>query len=263
MQNLKVTIIQSEIIWENPGLNFELFGEKINRIRQKTDLILLPEMFTSGFTMNAKKVADKPYGKTAEFLKYNSQKKKAHIAGSVVIKEKNKFYNRLILASPDGKIYHYDKRHLFRMGKEHSVYTAGNEHLIIKIKGWRVAFFICYDLRFPEWCRNKNNYDISVFVANWPEIRRYHWNTLLLARAIENQSYVIGANRVGKDGNGIKCSGESAIINPKGEYLLKAKNEDRVFTAGLSYKLLIDYRKKFPAYKDADKFVLERYNRKI
>jgi predicted amidohydrolase len=143
------------------------------------------------------------------------------------------------------------------MGKEHEVYSPGNKHLIIKIKKWRVAFFICYDLRFPVWSRNNNSYDISVFVANWPEIRRNHWNALLLARAIENQSFVIGVNRIGKDGNGISSSGDSVVINPWGEYILNAKRKDGIFTADLSHKILTDYKTKFPAYKDTDKFKIK------
>jgi omega-amidase len=257
MQDLKVTLIQTKIFWEDRKKNFEHFGKKIESIKEKTDLIILPEMFSTGFTMNAGSLADKPNGETVEFLKHWSKREKSFICGSVIVKYKGKFYNRLILCSPEGKIFKYDKRHLFRIGNEHNVYTSGNQHLIIKIKNWRVAFFICYDLRFPVWCRNKNNYDASVFVANWPEIRAYHWNSLLLARAIENQSYVIGVNRIGKDGNGINCTGDSAVINPLGKYLVNAKSKDGIFTAELSHKILTDYRAKFPAYKDADKFEIK------
>jgi len=254
MQNLKVTLIQSKIIWENPELNFKHFGKKIDNVKEKTDLIVLPEMFTTGFTMNAAKLADKPDGKTADFLKNFAKKKNAYITGSVIIKVKDKYFNRLILSSPEGKTFHYDKRHLFRIGREHEVYSPGNKHLILKIRDWRIAFFICYDLRFPVWCRNKNNYDASVFVANWPRIRLYYWNTLLLARAMENQSYVIGVNRIGKDGKGIDCSGDSVVINPRGEYVVKAKNKDGIFTVTLDKEILKNYRSEFPAYKDADKF---------
>ena len=173
------------------------------------------------------------------------------------IKEKGKFLNRLLLSTPEGKIYKYDKRHLFRIGNEQNVYTSGNQHLIVKIKNWRVAFFICYDLRFPVWLRNKNNYDFAVFVANWPERRIYHWNTLLLARAIENQSFVAGVNRIGIDGNKINCIGDSALINPLGKYLINAKRKDGIFKAELSHKILTDYRAKFPAHKDTDRFEIK------
>ncbi len=203
MQDLKVTLIQSKIFWEDTKKNFLHFGKRIESIKEKTDLIILPEMFSTGFTMNASALADKPDGESAEFLRYWSKKKKAYICGSVIIKDKGRFYNRLLLSSPDGKIFHYDKRHLFRMGDEHTVYSTGNKQLIVRIKNWRVAFFICYDLRFPVWLRNQNSYDLAVFVANWPERRIYHWNRLLLARAIENQSYIAGVNRIGIDGNKI------------------------------------------------------------
>ena len=257
MQNLKVAIIQSKIIWENPELNFELFGKKINSMKEEIDLIILPETFSTGFTMNVHKLSDIPDGKTAEFLRTLAKQKKSFIAGSAIIKDKNKYYNRLLISSSDGEIFHYDKRHLFRMGREHEVYSPGNKQLILKIKKWRVAFFVCYDLRFPVWSRNNNSYDISVFVANWPEIRQNHWNALLLARAIENQSYVIGVNRIGIDGNGIISSGDSVVINPWGEYILNAKRKDGIFTADLSHKILTDYKKKFPAYKDTDKFSIK------
>jgi predicted amidohydrolase len=258
MQNLKVTIIQTKIFWEDKKKNFEHFGNKIESNKEKTDLIILPEMFSTGFTMNASKLADEPEGDAYNFLKYHSMKKKVYICGSVIIKEKGKYYNRLLLSSPEGKIFHYDKRHLFRIGKEHLVYSSGDKQLIVKIKDWRVAFYICYDLRFPVWLRNKNSYDLSVFVANWPEIREFPWKTLLLARAIENQSFVAGANRIGKDGNRIMCSGDSAVINPLGKYLINAKRKDGIFTAELSHKVLTDYRKNFPAYKDADKFEIKK-----
>ncbi len=258
MQDLKVTLIQSKIFWEDTKKNFVHFGKKIESIKKKTDLIILPEMFSTGFTMNAQALADKPDGESPAFLRHWSKKKKAYICGSVIVKDKGKFYNRLLLSSPDGKIFHYDKRHLFRMGDEHTVYSAGNNHLIVRIKEWRVAFYICYDLRFPVWLRNKNNYDLAVFAANWPEKRVYHLNTLLLARAIENQSYFAGVNRIGKDGNGIMCSGDSSVINPLGKYLINAKRKDGIFTTELSHKVLADYRKKFPAHKDADKFEIKK-----
>lgn len=257
MQDLKVTIIQSGIFWEDKKKNFANFGRKIESIKEQTDLIILPEMFSTGFTMNAYRFADKLKGEAYDFLKYYSNKKKSCVCGSVIVKVRNKFYNRLFLAFPDGIVFHYDKRHLFRMAEENLVYSEGNKKLTVKIKDWRVAFFICYDLRFPVWLRNKNNYDFAVFIANWPERRAYHWKTLLLARAIENQSYVAGVNRIGKDGNGIMCSGDSTIINPLGKYLINAKRKDGIFTAELSHKVLTDYRKNFPAYKDADKFEIK------
>jgi len=254
MRDIKISIVQTSLFWENIDDNLTMLSDMLSAIKIKTDLIVLPEMFTTGFTMNAKSCAESPEGKAVYFLKRWSQKKKSHICGSVVIKENNNYYNRLFVVSPDGIINHYDKRHLFRMAKEHHTYTPGRKKLILKIKGWRIAFFICYDLRFPVWCRNRNDYDAAVFVANWPERRSYHWKNLLLARAIENQSYVIGVNRVGLDGNKINYSGDSAVINPLGEYLSDLKNKHGIFSVSLNYKDLENYRKKFPVHKDADKF---------
>jgi predicted amidohydrolase len=257
MQDLKVTLVQSKIFWEDKKKNFAHFGNKIESIKEKTNLIILPEMFSTGFTMNAPRFADKPKGEAYDFLKYYSNKKKSCICGSVIVKEKNKYYNRLLLSFPDGKVFHYDKRHLFRMAEENLVYSGGNKKLIVKIKEWRVALFICYDLRFPVWLRNKNNYDLAVFIANWPERRAYHWKSLLLARAIENQSYVAGVNRIGKDGNKINYTGDSAVINPLGEYVINAKNKSGTFTAVLSKKTIDNYKKNFPAHKDSDKFEIK------
>ncbi|MFA5403671.1 MAG: amidohydrolase [Ignavibacteria bacterium] len=254
MSKLKVTIIQSSLHWENIDKNIKMFSRKLDSLKEKTDLIVLPEMFTTGFTKNAKDFAEDINGKAINFLKEYSKKLKAGICGSVIIKSGNKFFNRLVYSSPTGKISYYDKRHLFRMGKEHSVYSGGNKHLILKIKNWRVAFFICYDLRFPVWCRNRNNYDAAVFVANWPTERNYYWKSLLLARAIENQCYVIGANRTGSDGNGFRYSGDSAVINPMGKYILDAGGKDGIFSAVPDKNVLGNFRKIFPAYKDSDKF---------
>jgi omega-amidase len=254
MSNIKVTIVQSSLHWENIDKNIEMFSRKLDKFKGKTDLIVLPEMFTTGFTMNAEKNAETMKGKAVGFLKDYSKKLNSYICGSAIIKSGNKIFNRLILASPLGKIQYYDKRHLFRMGKEHTKYSNGNKHLIVKIKNWRIAFFICYDLRFPVWCRNENSYDAAVFSANWPKERNYYWKNLLLARSIENQCYVIGVNRTGKDGNGYEFSGDSAVINPFGKYLVDAKNKLGIFTAELDMNALNKFRKKFPVHKDADKF---------
>lgn len=254
MSNIKVTIVQSPIYWENIDKNIEMFSGKLDKFKGKTDLIVLPEMFTTGFTMNAEKNAESMKGKAVGFLKEYSKKLNSYICGSVIIKSGNKIFNRLILASPSGKIQFYDKRHLFRMAKEHTKYSPGKKQLIVKIKNWRIAFFICYDLRFPVWCRNKNNYDAAVFSSNWPMERNYYWKNLLLARAIENQCYVIGVNRTGKDGNGYEFSGDSAVISPFGKYVIDAKNKQGIFTAELDMNALDKFRKKFPVHKDADKF---------
>lgn len=254
MSNIKVTILQSPIHWENIDKNIEMFSGKLDNFRKKTDLIVLPEMFTTGFTMNAEKNADTMNGKAVQFLKKYSKKLKSHICGSVIIKSGSKIYNRLLVVSPSGKINYYDKRHLFRMAKEHTRYSAGRKQLILKIKDLRIAFFVCYDLRFPVWCRNTGKYDAAVFSANWPKERNYYWKNLLIARAIENQCYIIGVNRTGKDSNGYEFSGDSAVINPYGKYIIDAENKNGIYTAELDMKALEKFRKKFPAYKDADKF---------
>jgi len=254
MSNLKITLIQTTLYWEDIDKNIKMFSQKLDKVKEKTDLIILPEMFSTGFTMNARKLAEGMNGKAVVFMKHFSEKLNSYICGSVIIKSGKKFYNRLIVCSPEGKTQYYDKRHLFSIGKENSVYTEGKKHLIINIKGWRVAFFICYDLRFPVWCRNKNNYDAAVFSANWPMERNYYWKNLLLARAIENQCYVAGVNGIGKDGKGYALSGDSAIINPLGKYILEAKVKNGIFSAQLDRKILDNFRKKFPVYKDADKF---------
>jgi len=254
MSNLIVTIIQSSLHWENIDANIKMFSQKLDNLKGKTDLIVLPEMFTTGFTMKAEVYAENMNGKSIEFLKKYSKKLNSYICGSIIIKSGNKYFNRLIVGLPDGRIHYYDKRHLFRMAKENSIYSNGNKHLVVAIKNWKVAFFICYDLRFPVWCRNVNNYDLSVFVANWPESRIYTWKSLLISRAIENQSYIIGLNRTGRDGNGVKYSGGSAILDPTGKYVINCNYRIGNFTTELDLELLEKFRKKFPVHKDADKF---------
>lgn len=254
MANLRTAIIQTELHWENIDKNIEMFSKKLDGIKGKTDIIVLPEMFTTGFTLNAKLLAEDMRGKSVNFLTEYSKKLHSYICGSVIIKSGKKYFNRLIVCSPEGKIQYYDKRHLFSMGNENLVYSEGKKHLTLNIKGWKISFFICYDLRFPVWCRNKNNYDVAIFSANWPKERNYYWKNLLLARAIENQCYVVGVNAIGKDGNGILISGNSAVINPYGKYLLDAKENSGIFYTELDKKLLDDFRKKFPVHKDADNF---------
>jgi len=254
MENLKVSIIQSPIHWENIDANIKMFSQKLNSIKEKTDLIVFPELFTTGFTMNVEENSERMNGKAVSFLKKYSKKLNAGISGSIIVKSGSKFYNRLILCLPDGKIHYYDKRHLFRMGNENLNYSNGNKHLIVRIKNWRVAFFICYDLRFPVWCRNRNNYDVAVFVANWPENRINIWKYLLASRAIENQSYVVGVNRTGRDGTGIRYSGNSAILNPTGKHRVFTEYKIGIYSTELDKRVLENFRESFPVYKDADKF---------
>ena len=253
MQDLKVTLIQTSLFWENIESNLSLFDEKIDSIRDETDLIVLPEMFTTGFSMNAEKLAQEMDGKAAVWLREKSRSRQTDITGSMIIRENGKYFNRLLWAKPDGTLFHYDKRHLFRMTGEEKVYSAGDRNITVELKGWRIRPFICYDLRFPCWTRNINNsYDVAIFIANWPEKRTSHWKTLLPARAIENQCYVIGLNRVGDDGNGYYHSGDSSVIDPAGIIIFRKQDEESVFTASLSYTALQEYRKSFPAWMDAD-----------
>lgn len=252
---LNITLIQTDLYWENPTANLAMLEEKIMNIEHETDLIVLPEMFTTGFSMNPAKVAE-PMNLTAtRWMKQMAAQTKAVITGSVVIKENDQFFNRLLWVEPNGTIDSYDKRHLFRMAKEHEVYSGGTKKIIKEIKGWKICPLICYDLRFPVWSRNTNlAYDVLLYVANWPAVRMYPWDSLLVARAIENQAYVVGVNRIGNDGNGIPHDGHSSVIDFKGEVLFKNKGEAIVHQHSLDKKSLDDFRQKFPAYLDADGF---------
>lgn len=257
MQDLSVTLIQSALYWENPTANLAMFEEKIAQITTPTDLIVLPEMFSTGFTMNTQ-VAEPMNFTTFKWMKQQAKQTKAVVLGSVMIHENGKNFNRLIWMQPDGNYQYYDKRHLFRMGEEHLYFTEGNSRLITELKGWKICPLICYDLRFPVWARNVNQaYDVLIYVANWPAARSHPWNTLLLARAIENQSYTIGVNRVGTDGKDYAFSGDSAAINYKGEYLYYQKDQEEVHTVVLSKQDLVNFRTQFPAYLDADSFVIQ------
>lgn len=255
MQDLKVTLIQSPLHWESPGANMAMFEEKIWKIDQPTDLIVLPEMFTTGFTMNPSKVAEPMNYNACKWMKQQASQTGAVITGSVVIKDKGNYYNRLIWMELNGQFSIYDKRHLFRMAGEDQAYSFGTEKIIKEIKGWKILPLICYDLRFPVWSRNVNNqYDLLLYIANWPSARSTAWKTLLRARAIENISYVAGLNRVGEDGNGHMYSGDSAIINAKGEDLSNLHDQELISTVTLNYEELKDFRQKFPANLDSDRF---------
>lgn len=271
MKNLKITIIQSHLHWENIDKNLEMFSQKISSLKEGTDLIILPEMFSTGFTMNAKSVAEKENGKAILWMKQKSLEKNCVITGSLIIEENEKYFNRLIWQRPDGTHDSYSKKHLFRYANEQDFYTAGNKKLIVELNGWKICPMICYDLRFPVWIRNRVNmpgvkssqlpafdYDVLIFVANWPEKRSHPWKTLLQARAMENQCFVIGVNRIGTDGNDFSYSGDSVVINPKGEIISQTKpNEDSVKTITLSWQELEEWRKTFPAWMDADEFEMK------
>lgn len=246
-----------------------MFSEKISSIQEATDLIVLPEMFSTGFTMNNKLLAEKAGGRAFEWMKAIAKGKNCVVTGSLIIEDNERYFNRLIWMRPDGNYYTYDKHHLFRYANEQEYYTAGKKKLIVELKGWKICPMICYDLRFPVWICNKwkedlsadigmtADYDLLLFVTNWPERRNHPWKTLLMARAMENQAYVVGLNRVGNDGNNIYHSGDSAVINFIGEIISKTKaHEESVETVTLSKKDLEEWRKAFPAWMDADKFTV-------
>ncbi len=253
MQDLNVTLIQADLHWETIEVNLEMFDARIDAIAEPCDLIVLPEMFSTGFSMAAETLAEPMSGKAVAWMQAKARASNSVITGSLIIGQSGNYYNRLVWARPDGTLATYDKKHLFRYADENRVYSAGSERITMDLKGWRVRPFICYDLRFPIWCRNLDlAYDLALFVANWPARRSAHWRKLLVARAIENQSYVMGVNRVGIDGNGHAYDGASAIINPLGEAIFEAADKATTLTATLSCQQLADYRKAFPAWKDAD-----------
>jgi predicted amidohydrolase len=260
MEDLKITIIQTTLYWENAAANRQLFEKHFAAIQEPTDIIVLPEMFTTGFTMHASANAETMDGETIDWLREWSKKKNSVITGSIIVKEHEKYFNRLIWMKPDGNFLAYDKRHLFRLSGEEEVFSAANKKLFIEIKDWKILPLICYDLRFPVWSRRtaEENYDVLIYVANWPERRISAWKHLLPARAIENQSYVVGVNRVGKDGNGVEHRGESAVIDFRGEKINKpGANAETVETISLSYPALENFRSTHPFHLDADEFELK------
>lgn len=264
MQDLKVTLIQSDIVWEEIEANLSAFEEKIWQIGQDTDVIVLPEMFTTGFTMNAGKYAEHMNMRTFKWMRQMADQTGALILGSFIATIHDRFYNRLLWMEPGGNFKTYDKRHLFRMAAEHKTYSSGESLLVASWKGWRICPLICYDLRFPVWSRNtfdastkRLNYDLLIYVANWPTIRIDAWNSLLKARAIENLSYVVGVNRVGIDGNGVEHNGSSSIISPKGDVIFVSEGMETIKTLQISSNSLHAFRDKFPAYLDADEFSIE------
>lgn len=265
MSTLTISTIQTNLHWENKHANLDMLAEKISSLRQKTELVILPEMFTTGFSMNAAALAETMDGPSVQWMKRMSTENRLIITGSLIIEEEGKYYNRLIWMLPNGEIGYYDKRHLFAYSKEDQFYQPGNKRLICSVKGWKLNMQVCYDLRFPVWARQsaqeKNEhtaeYDILLYVANWPERRNHAWKTLLCARAIENQCYVVGVNRVGKDGNDIYYSGNSLVIDPLGEVLYHMSDEEDIFTITLDKEKLDEVRNKFPFLKDADQFTID------
>jgi len=253
---LRVSLVQFEIAWEDPLANCALLEEKLQHLINLTDVVVLPEMFSTGFSMNDQG-AEIGHGPVIKWLKLMANRLNALVVGSIKCKENNQFFNRFVALKPNGEKFSYDKKHLFRMGGEDQFYTAGNERLIISYKNWNIAAFVCYDLRFPVWSRNVDlSYDLAIYVANWPAVRAHAWNTLLRARAIENLSYVVGVNRIGQDGNEIQYQGDSALISYLGNDLLNLSNEDSILTLSISKSDLMEFRAKFPTDLDADHFEL-------
>ena len=264
MQDLRVTLVQGDTRWHDPGANREYYGDLIAPLHGTTDLVLLPETFTSGFSNEAIHDAETMQGPTPEWLREQSRRLDAAITGSVQLRTGAGVFNRLFFATPDGGLRHYDKRHLFRYAKEHERYAAGGRRLSVDWRGWRICPLVCYDLRFPVFSRNRFDverpgqldYDLLLYVANWPSVRAYPWKTLLRARAIENLCFVAGLNRVGTDGNGHHYSGDSAVIDFLGEPLSECADREVVVTATLPAALLRAHREHFPAMLDADAFEL-------
>ncbi len=278
MSTLTISTIQTNLLWEEKSANLRMLEQKIASIDEKTEIVVLPEMFSTGFSMNPSMLAEQMDGETVQWMQRVSRENGIILTGSAIIEEEGKFYNRLIWMLPNGQYGHYDKRHLFGYAGEDEKYSAGNKRLIASVKGWKINLQVCYDLRFPVWSRNRvfdsaqtdsaqtsntstplstTEYDLLIYVANWPERRSHAWKTLLCARAIENQCYVIGVNRVGTDGNNIYHSGNSLVIDPLGQVLYHMADEEDIFTITLQKEKLEEVREKFPFWKDADSFNIQ------
>jgi omega-amidase len=253
---LNVALVQTDLFWEDVPANLGHLEEQLATMPHSVDLILLPEMFSTGFTMEPDKVAEPLNLHTTRWMQQIALQNDALVVGSFASREGSKFYNRLLAVEPTGQIHAYDKRHLFRMGGEHLVYTGGSGKLIVTWKGWRICPLVCYDLRFPVWSRrtNEENYDLLLYVANWPAARAYAWDILLRARAIENQAFVAAANRIGTDANGVDHSGGSVLLDFLGQSVLTAGSAGGIRIGEISLSALRTYRERFPAHMDADPF---------
>lgn len=264
MSQLLVTLIQANLQWEDKAANLQMLEEQIQHIGQATQLVVLPEMFSTGFSMQPEKLAETMDGPSVQWMRSMAIKHKIILTGSLIIEEAGQYFNRLIWMLPNGSHGHYDKRHRFAFAGEDQHYSNGNKRLIASVNGWKVNLQICYDLRFPVWARQQTTdqpeYDLLIYVANWPERRSHAWKSLLIARAIENQCYVIGVNRVGVDGKGINHSGDSMVIDPLGEVLFSKAQEACTHTIALNKSTVEEVRSKFPFWKDADPFQILQNN---
>lgn len=271
---LTISTVQTDLKWENREHNLAMLGEKILALKEKTEVVVLPEMFSTGFSMKPELLAEKMDGQSIAWMKEIAAKKRVILTGSLIIEDEGHYFNRLLWMLPNGQYGYYDKRHLFAYAHEHEHYSAGNKRLIASVKGWKINLQVCYDLRFPVWARQshsspkqedgdltkkdgKPEYDLLICVANWPERRNIAWKTLLAARAIENQCYVVGVNRVGNDGNNIYHSGDSMIVDPLGEILYTKAHEEDIFTCTLQKEKLEEIRTRLPFLEDADDFHIE------
>ena len=258
MHPLKISIVQTDIAWENKQENLRMLREKLHALRGTTEIVVLPEMFSTGFTMKSREFAEPVCGITVRILKELAADFQLALCGSFICSERSNYYNRAFFITPEGEEFYYDKRHLFRMGNEAEYFSAGNNKLIISYRGWNICLLVCYDLRFPVWSRNVNNeYDLLIYMASWPQARRLAWDTLLCARALENMCYVCGVNRIGVDGNKLIYNGGSVVFSAKGEVLASVPDgEEGIETVSLSLISLQQLRDKFPVWKDADAFRL-------
>jgi omega-amidase len=268
MASLTITTIQSNLFWEDKSGNLDMFAHKIRSLKEKTELVVLPEMFSTGFSMAPERMAEKMDGPTIDWMKTLATEKKIILTGSLIIEEEGAFYNRLIWMLPNGSYGYYDKRHLFAYAGENQHYAAGNKRLIASVKGFKILLQVCYDLRFPVWCRQspvglnpsgstrRAEYDLLINVANWPAKRSHAWKTLLTARAIENQCFVVGVNRVGTDGNGHYYSGDSMVLDPLGTILYHQAGDEDQHTITIEKQALENIRNKLPFLDDADNFTL-------
>lgn len=255
---MNITMLQTDIVWENKQENLLRLHEKLKHLQGNTDMVVLPEMCTTGFSMNSKVLAEPNEGSTITLLSQWAVEYNFAIVGSFIASDCGEYYNRAFFLTPEGESHYYNKRHLFRMGNEAAAFSSGNERLIVHYRGWNICVLVCYDLRFPVWSRNVNNeYDLLIYTANWPAVRRKVWNTLLAARAIENMCFVCGVNRVGIDGANLHYDGGSQLISPKGDVVAQADKEEAV-TSSIYIEDIQRFREKFPAWKDADKFTLNK-----
>ena len=256
MQDLRVTLVQRELQWEQPEDNRRGIATVISELAGKTDLVVLPEMFTTGFSMNALANAEDPGGETERWMQQLAMQANCAVTGSIAVKSEGKVFNRMLFATPED-IQFYDKRHLFRMAGEHKRYQEGSERVIVQWRDGRLLLQVCYDLRFPVFSRNRQDYDLALYVANWPQPRGMHWRQLLIARAIENLACVVGVNRIGQDANGLVYNGDSLAVAADGELLEDLQSHSDARTVTLSAAALQAYREKFPAHRDADAFTLD------